>query len=439
MKNRFNKITEKILFFIPFLAFILYTNVVFSFARNSNSGFVSIIINCFNKLYMKGPYIFLTISLILAIYVLINGSGKQKLITFATIIGCTLMFLNLDEVSIEIGFLTILLSLSSYLMGILYPMSIYIFIKDKDITFIQKKIISVVKSITIYLVIIFVLAALSNTNQYSYIIAKQGVTGWIRSTNGLGHALVFLLPLFVLLYVKDKKHRYLFYIIGIAILDLLIGTKACYYGLISTLVITNLYLLIDFVKKKHYHYFKLISLIIVLGSAIIISSNLYVTHNIEESILSNTNEQGQVNIVNFVISNRQDNFNTIKPVFNNSDLPTKIFGLGLYYPRFDFIYVEFDLIDILYSRGIYGLILYVTFFGIFLISILKKSFTKINKRFDIDYVLMILTIGYIGFASLFVGHVMFNLMSLTVAIITIYYYAFTINKEPKKISKIKRK
>jgi hypothetical protein len=103
-------------------------------------------------------------------------------------------------------------------------------LKDKKIEDIKKKVITGAKFVVIYIGIIFVLAILSNTNQYSYISAEQGATAWFRSTNGLGHALVFLLPLFILFYVRDKKNGYLFYIVVIGALDLAIGTKACYYS-----------------------------------------------------------------------------------------------------------------------------------------------------------------------------------------------------------------
>ena len=428
MRNKYNIIIEKILIYIPFLTFLLYTNVHLAFAMQSNSAFVSSIINFFNKLYMKSPYIFLLIALILTIYTLINGSKKQKLITIATIIGCLLMCYNLTTESIKIGFLTVLLFVSSYLIGILFTLSIYIYIKKNNINDIKKKIITVAKSIVIYVGIMFFLAAISNTNQYSYTYVEQGVTAWIRSTNALGHALVFLLPLFMVCYIRDKKNNYLFYIIVIAILDLLIGTKACYYGLLSTSFITTLYLFIDFIKTKKHHYFKLLSLTILSVLIVLVSSNLYVSNNIKKSIKNNTNEQGKIDIVNFVISDRDSNVDIIKPAFNDSNTFTKMFGLGLYYPRFDFSYVEFDLLDNLYLRGVYGLVLYVTFFGIIVINIFKGVFNNIKKHFDIDYLSMLLTLAYIGFSSLFVGHVVFNLMTLTVAIMLMLYYIFIIDK-----------
>ena len=53
-------------------------------------------------------------------------------------------------------------------------------------------------------------------------------------------------------------------------------------------------------------------------------------------------------VVDFVISGRDENADIIKTAFKNSNAFTKIFGLGLYYPRFNFIYVELDLLEILY-------------------------------------------------------------------------------------------
>lgn len=429
MKNKYNRLIEKFLFYIPFLTFILYTNVHYVFSMQSNSKFISFIINIFNKLYMKGPYIFIGLTLALAIYIFINGSKKQKIITIVTIVGCFLMCFNLTEDSIKIGFLTVLLFISSYLMGILYVISLFIYIKNKNINDIKKKIIKGMKFIVIYVGITFLLAYISNTSQYSYVTVEQGLTGWIRSTNALGHALVFLLPLFILFYIKDRKNNYLFYIILITVLDLLIGTKACYFGLLSILFIITLYLFIDFLRNKKYHYFKLLSLAIILGIVLIISPNLYVIKNIDESIKYNTNEKGIIDIANFVTSNRDNNVKIIQPVFNDSNWFTKAFGMGLYYPKFRFIYVELDLLDILYSRGIYGFLLYITFFGTIIVNMIIKNFNNIKRHFDIEYLLMFLTIFYIGFASIFVGHVVFNLMPLTVAIMIVLYYITIVNKK----------
>ena len=439
MKTKYSIVIEKLLFFIPFLMFILYTNVHFSFAVKSNSNLIFTILKFFNGLYLKGPYIFFIISIALAVYIFINGNRKQKLITIATAVGCFFMYCSLLNREINIDYLTTLLFVSSYLIGIFYTISLIICFKSRKVKDIQKRIINSAKAIVIYIGIVFVLAVLSNTSQYSYVTYEQGITAWFRSTNGLGHALVFLLPLFVLLYIKDKKINYLFYIIVISILDLVVGTKACYYGLLSTLFITILYLFIDLLKNQKYHYVKLLSLVVILVVSILISNRLFVTNNINNSIKYNTNEQGQMDFINFVISNRDDNVKTIALFFKDSSISTKVFGLGLYYPRFDFIYVELDLLDILFSRGFYGFLLYVTFFGIIIINIFKQSFNNIRKSFDITLLFMFLTIGYIGVASFFVGHVVFNLMPLTVAIMVVLYYIVMVNKKLEVEVKNKKK
>lgn len=430
MKNKYNFLTEKLLIYIPFIIFILYTNIHYLFAMKSNLSIITVLINIFNFIFMKGPYVFLLISIILIIYIIINGNKKQNLIMIATTIGCFLTYYN--SLANEQGFLTALLFISTYLIGIFYSIALYICLKNKKIDDIKKKIISGAKSVVIYIGIIYFLAIVSNTSQYSYIYSEQGITAWFRSTNGLGHALVFLLPIFISFHIKDKKNSYLFYIIVISILDLLIGTKACYFSLLATLFFTTIYLFIDYMKSKKYHYFKLLSIAIILGFVLLISSSLYVTNNIEQSIKHNSNETGQFDIINFVISDREKNADIIEPIYSNGNIYSKLFGLGLYYPRFNFIYVELDLLDLLYSRGLFGLLLYMTFFGFIILSIIKKVFKNIKKYFDIDVLLMFLTLFYILFASIFVGHVIFNLMPLSIAIIVMLYYLFIINKKVKK-------
>lgn len=427
MKNKYSKIIEKILFYVPLLTFILYTNVHYVFSMRSNSKLISFIINIFNNLYIKSHYIFIGLSLVLVIYIFINGSKRQKLITIATIVGCFFMCFNLTADSIRIGFSTVLTFVSLYLMGIVYIVSIFIHIKKESIHDIKKKIIKVMKIIVIYIGVTFLLSYISNTMQYSYIYPEQGLTGWIRSTNALGHALVFLLPLFILFHIKDEKNNYLFYIIVIVFLDIKIGTKACYFGLLSTLFIVILYLFIDFIKRKKYHYSKLISLTIILGFVMIINPNLYVTKKIEETVQQNTNVKGIVDITNTFTSGRYNKVDIIQPVFNDSNISTKVFGMGIYYPKFQFIYIELDLFDMLYSRGIYGLLLYVIFFGTIIVNMIIKHLKNIIKHFDIDYLLMFLTLFYIVFASVFVGHIVFNLMTITIISVIMVYYTIIIN------------
>jgi len=429
MKNKYINIVEKLLFFIPFVIFVLYTSVPFVFAIRSNSKIISFIIKIFNYMFMKGPYVFIFICIVLLIYIFLKGEKKQKIITVITIMGTLFMCLNL--INIEINFLTTLLFVSSYLIGIFYSISLFIYFKNKKVIDIKDKIIKALKFIVNYIFIIFILSIISNTSQYSYYNADQGLTGWFKSTNGLGHALVFLLPLFILFYIKNKKNKYLYYIIVISFLDLLIGTKACYYGLISTLLVSIIYLSIDYFKYKKYHYFKLVSLIIIFLMTLLISKNIYISEHIKNSLKTNTNEKNQVDIINFTISNRDENLYIIKPYFNESNVTTKVFGLGIYYPRFDFIYIELDLYDLLYNRGIYGFLLYLGFFGYIIINLFIKLY-KNFKKLNIDVLFMFLTLGYIMFAAIFVGHVLFNLMALTLAILVMNYYYFIINKKIKK-------
>lgn len=158
---------------------------------------------------------------------------------------------------------------------------------------------------------------------------------------------------------------------------------------------------------------------------------MYVTEKIKRSIEYNTNEQGRLNLVKFVISNRDNNLAIIKPYFDESDTFTKIFGLGLYYLEYDFIYVELDLLDLLFTRGIYGFILYITFLGAIIIKLFMQVIKNIKQCHHLVVLLMFLTLGYIGVASIFVGHVLFNLMPLTIAIMVILYYMFIISEKIK--------
>ena len=439
--KKYVSIVERFLFYIPFFMFILYTTVNYAYASRTNSELVLKIIGFFNQLFLIGPYIFLIMALILAIYIMIKGNSKQIIITVITFLGCFFTFHNVFTFkNDQAQYLTSLLFVATYLLGIYYTIALFIYLKDKEFKQVKKKFIAGIKTIVYYVGIIYLIALLSNTNVPSYSSTEHGLSGWFKSTNGFGHAFVFLLPLFVSLYIKDKGYKYLFYIIVIGLIDLLISTKACYYGLISTVIVGIIYLIIDFITKRKYHYFKMVSLIILLITALSISNNFYVTENIKQNIERNTNNQGWVDVVNFVISGRDRNVRSIEPYFfKESDIFTKLFGIGLYYPLFEFIYVELDLLDLLFSRGIYGFLLYVIFFGGILIKMCIRVFKNVKNNFDVDVIFMFLTLGYIGFASIFVGHVLFNLMPLTVAIMVIIYYMYEFDKRLEKPKKAKHK
>ena len=86
--KKYVSIVERFLFYIPFFMFILYTTVNYAYASRTNSELVLKIIGFFNQLFLIGPYIFLIMALILAIYIMIKGNSKQIIITAITFLGC---------------------------------------------------------------------------------------------------------------------------------------------------------------------------------------------------------------------------------------------------------------------------------------------------------------------------------------------------------------
>ena len=71
----------------------------------------------------------------------------------------------------------------------------------------------------------------------------------------------------------------------------------------------------------------MVSLIILLITALSISNNFYVTENIKQNIERNTNNQGWVDVVNFVISGRDRNVRSI----NHISLKKVIYLLNFWY------------------------------------------------------------------------------------------------------------
>ena len=131
--KKYVSIVERFLFYIPFFMFILYTTVNYAYASRTNSELVLKIIGFFNQLFLIGPYIFLIMALILAIYIMIKGNSKQIIITVITFLGCFFTFHNVFTFkNDQAQYLTSLLFVATYLLGIYYTIALFIYLKDKE-------------------------------------------------------------------------------------------------------------------------------------------------------------------------------------------------------------------------------------------------------------------------------------------------------------------
>jgi len=180
-------------------------------------------------------------------------------------------------------------------------------------------------------------------------------------------------------------------------------------------------LIYKMIKNKKFNY-KIIPLSILIISLAIFNSHLFATDNIEKSIINNTyidesDGKEKIDIGTFVFQGRQTHLEETTDKFLESSIIEKTFGLGVYYPKATYLYVEMDFFDILFQRGIYGMILYLLVYGYFLIKIVKGIFK--SKENIGTSILFIISIALAVISLFFVGHVMFNMMPLIMFMIII--------------------
>ena len=424
------KYTEIILPYIPLALLLLFTKIDSYKILFVNNDIIRGLLDLLSNIYPIGPYIFILMALLLTLYILFIGSQKQKIIMIITIIGGFLTYNNsMILKDFKMSFKTELLFISLYLLGILYPISLYNYFQKLNFDQIEKKVRSSLNIFIIIIIFNFIFAYLTDTFTYSYYYSQAGFSGWYIITNGIGHSLLFLLPLYMIYYIKDSNYKSLLYIIAITVIGLLIGTKAFYFSLIATLLLTTIYFIYTFFKNKNIQIFKMVPIIVILFTVFMSHDSLPVSTNIDLGIKDNMDEYGNLNVLDFTLKGRNETANIIKEDFDNSNLIVKTFGMGLYYPKYNFAYVELDYLDLLISRGVYGTLLYLSFIFFGLITVftnVKNKFKKVDKTLLLFF---LLTLGYIFVASMFVGHVIFDMVTLNITILLLMFYYFKLEQE----------
>ncbi len=264
---------------------------------------------------------------------------------------------------------------------------------------IDKSLIATISFIYLFLIIIPFLFGLG-FNTYSGADGKSAYLGLFYDGNELSALLILLLPITVKYLLDNKYYLYLaIYLVLYAVSIILVGTKVLLLGTLIVIMYFAIKYIMKFEKKKRLILY--IFLLMFIGLCILILpftpvyKNLIISMDFYgvKSILDLFKPKF---IDNIIFSNRISFAIKVFKVFGSS-IAYIVFGIGknLLLSIKD---VEIDIIDIFYSIGVIGILIYIYTFG--------KNIFKLEGIYKFIFILLFII-------SLFSGHVLIKPMVST--------------------------
>ncbi len=290
-----------------------------------------------------------------------------------------------------------LLSEAFNLIKIFYLPILFLFFNHYDNQKINEKLIFSIYMMYMNLIIIPYIFNLGFNITYEN---KEGYLGFFYGGNELSAIFIGLLPI-VLKYVLSKKKLFLklVFLIELLIIMVLVGTKTLFLGVGIVFVIFIIKELKqnfkNFSKKKKSILILSTLLFVLLGGLLFpktpvyknfkVTLNYYQIHSLKDFISVDTIDQ-------VVFSTRLSFLKNVQNHYKESETQEKIFGLGI--TKINQLKdIEIDVLDIFYSIGIIGFLLW----GIFMILSIRKS--QLKGVYCLSLFLFI-------FISLFSGHIL---------------------------------
>ncbi len=311
------------------------------------------------------------------IYLFINNIKRKMLIGYLIfmLLAIGLTFVNQVN-SIE--------SIKDILIMLYFPMFVFFFI-NYDNKWVNQKYISYVYLIFAFILTISYIFRFNADLAFEY---KKGFIGLFYGSNIISPIIAVLMPIALDYASKSKNYiiKGLFYICTI-ITVLFIGTKTIY----ASLIVYVVYCLLKYFKRKPH----IALMIATLASAVIIILPVipqyqnYRTEKIYNAFSDDTTFYDIENVDKYLFSYKlKDTKIKVEDIKNENKMYSFIFGNK--YEK-----VGIDLVDMILSIGIVGVILYIAF----MIYILSSS--KIKGIHLVLFVMMI-------FASFFQGNIFTN-------------------------------
>lgn len=264
---------------------------------------------------------------------------------------------------------------------------------------INNKLILIINFIYLFLIVIPFLFGLG-FNTYSGEDGKSAFLGFFFDGNELSALLILLLPLSIDFMLKNKEYLYLASYLFLYVLSIIIvGTKVLLLGTFVVFLYFFIKKLVKVEKKKRF--ILIIGILIFIGLSLsflpftpvyknlIISMDYYGVKSVFDLFKPKF-------IDNIIFSNRIAFAIEVFKTFS-SNVIFIIFGIGksLLITIKD---VEIDIMDILYSIGVLGFVVYIFTYG--------KSVFKLNSIYKFTFIILFII-------SLFSGHILIKPMVAT--------------------------
>lgn len=264
---------------------------------------------------------------------------------------------------------------------------------------INNKLILITNFIYLFLIVILFLFGLG-FNTYSGEDGKSAFLGFFFDGNELSALLILLLPLSIVYMLKNKEYLYLVSYLFLYVLSIIIvGTKVLLLGTFVVFLYFFIKKLIKVEKKKRF--ILIIGILIFIG----LSLSLLPFTPVYKNLIISMDYYGVKSVFdlfkpkfidNIIFSNRIAFAIEVFKTFS-SNIIFIIFGIGK-----DMLItikdVEIDIMDILYSIGVLGFVIYIFTYG--------KSVFKLNSIYKFTFILLFII-------SLFSGHILIKPMVAT--------------------------
>ena len=323
-----------------------------------------------------GTLLFSIFFFICFIYLYINKIGRKILNVFIIYLLLAIAYLAINKIDIISGITNIL--------SIFYLPVFMLFFSNYENKWINKKFVSY-----LYLIIttILTISFICRFNVQLELQYKKGFIGLFYNANVLSPILVILMPIALSFAYNSKSYivKGIFYITTIISLYM-VGTKTVLIGL----AIYVLYLLVDYFKKKPH--VALIAATVLSATVVILpivpQYQNFRTERIYNAVQSETVLDNPSLIDKYVFGYRIAKSKDTTNLFFHSRLDTILFGR-------ECVSVEIDLLDIVFTIGVLGFIVYL----FMMVSIFRKN--RLKGIYNLIFIIMI-------FASCFQGNIFTN-------------------------------
>lgn len=301
--------------------------------------------------------------------------------------------------------------------------------------------------------IVYILAILTGTGLDTYRYVKAGTKAWFNAGNEIGAILSICLPVVLLYGIKStKKVSQLHYWIPALLVIfslIMLGTKVGYLSIIASLVMAISILLINVINNDKQKYIKpslwVIGLIFATVALLTPYTPAFSNTEAHIRIIDEKNVAGETaheeiieeetgagtnvytgfsgRVVSVILSSRQIFLKDTHQMYVEAPMIQKLFGMGYAgnyqdSPKL----IEMDFLDLFYSYGILGFVIYLLPFLYAIIALFRGLHWR--QLFDVEFGLVVTSL-LIGVGISFIaGHVLFApAVSIYLAVLLAYTYA----------------